>query len=215
MQPALTLQIEAPLVMRQTIIFILGSTLLAACHAANSTVSSEYQTVGKYPRRDTDAARRENEAALGLMARQDYSAAEQALRRALAQDVMFGPAHNNLGLVYYHQSQLYLAAWEFQYAIKLMPNQPEARNNLGLVFEASGKLDQAIDSYGQALKSEPDNPQFLGNCARARVRRGDTSDDLRQMLAKLAVLDSRPDWVIWARQTLVLMKRPANPDASH
>ena len=188
---------------------LLGSLVtLCGCHATPQPSSADYQTVGSYPRRDTDAARRENETALVLMARKDWPAAEQALRRALAQDVMFGPAHNNLGLVYYHQNQLYLAAWEFQYAIKLMPNQPEARNNLGLVFESGGRLDQAVESYEQAVKLEPDNPQFVGNDARARVRRGDNDSQVRQLLDRLVSLDSRPDWLNWARERLAVMKRP-------
>ena len=123
----------------------------------------------------------------------DYAGAEQVLRDALLKDVMFGPAHNNLGLVYFHQAHLYLAAWEFQYAVKLMPNQPEARNNLGLVLEAGGKLDQAVDSYEQAMKAEPDNGQFVGNCVRARVRRGETGIEMRELLEKLIMVDSRPN----------------------
>jgi hypothetical protein len=31
-----------------------------------------------------------------------------------------GPAHNNLGIVYYRRKKYYLAAWEFQYAARLM-----------------------------------------------------------------------------------------------
>ena len=200
--------------MRHTLILTLGFVVLAGCHSASSQPGSiDYQTVGKYPRRDTEAARRENDDALKLIARGDYRAAEQALRRALAQDVMFGPAHNNLGLVYFHQSQLYLAAWEFQYAVKLMPNQPEARNNLGLVFENGGKLDQAVDAYEQALKLEPDNPQFVGNCARARLRRGENGPEVRQLLDKLAALDSRPQWNAWARENLALMRHPTTRES--
>lgn len=178
--------------------------------------ASPYLTVGPEPRRDTSAAARGNELALSLMAKSDYAGAEAALKQALVADVMFGPAHNNLGMVYYRQSRLYLAAWEFQYAIKLMPNQPEPKNNLGLVFETSGKLDQAVESFGAAMKLEPDNPQFLGNLARARVRRGDGGDDVRGLLEKVVADDGRREWVEWARERLALFKRtrPA-PPGSH
>ena len=56
------------------------------------------------------------------MEKSDYDAAEAALKAALTADVMFGPAHNNLGKVYFHKGELYLAAREFDYAMKLMPN---------------------------------------------------------------------------------------------
>lgn len=176
---------------------------------------AEYQTVAKDPRRDTDAARKFDQSALALMAKSDWNGAEKAERQALEQDVMFGPAHNNLGLIYYHQNRLYLAAWEFQYAVKLMPNQPEARNNLGLVFEAGGKLDQAVESYEQAIKLEPDNAQFLGNEARARIRRGDNGPPVREILAKLVLIDDRPQWVSWAKERLSLMRPPATEPAFH
>jgi Flp pilus assembly protein TadD len=116
--------------------------------------------------------------------------------------VMYGPGHNNLGKVYYHQSKLYLAAWEFQYAAKLMPNVPEPRNNLGLVFESAGKLDDAVGSYGEAMRLEPDNVQFIGNLARARVRRGDRDGEVRELLGKLVLRETRPRWAEWAREQL-------------
>lgn len=200
---------------RFRVALILPAALVWGCHStAPSQTARDYQTTAAEPHRDTDLARRDNETALELMAKEDYAGAEPLLRNALSEDVMFGPAHNNLGLVYFHQSRLYLAAWEFQYAAKLMPNQPEARNNLGLVFEAGGKLDQAIETYDQALKLEPDNAQFIGNDARARVRRGDRDKELRGLLERVVAVDTRPDWVQWARQQLALSPPPATAPAA-
>lgn len=190
--------------MRNALLLLLASTLLAACQPHNLPAQSDYQTVGKVPNRDTDKAQQSNDEALKLLDKKDYAGAERLLKQALAQDVMFGPAHNNLGLLYFRQSKLYLAAWEFQYATKLMPGHPEARNNLGLVFEASGKLEQAIGSYEEAMKAEPDNAQFVGNLARARIRRGDSDTDVRPLLEKLVAIDTRPDWTHWAREKLAL-----------
>ena len=183
---------------------LLTAILIAAgCHAPPPPVSTgDYETVAKNPRRDSDRARRENEEGLAALSQGNYAEAEAALRQALADDVTFGPAHNNLGMVYYHQQRLYLAAWEFQYAIKLMPNQPEARNNLGLVFEAGGKLDQAVEAYEEAIKLEPQNPQYVGNGARARIRRGESGREVKELLTRLAQIDVRPEWVSWARQQL-------------
>jgi Flp pilus assembly protein TadD len=162
-----------------------------------------YETLGAEPHRRTDAAQLENARAVRLIDEGKFDQAESALKAALSADVMHGPAHNNLGKVYYHQGRLYLAAWEFQYAAKLMPHQPEPLNNLGLVFEAAGKLDDAVASYGKAMAFEPDNPQFIGNLARARVRRGEGDDaEVRDLLARLVMRDTRPEWVDWARRRL-------------
>ena len=171
-----------------------------------------YETVGADERGDTAKAERHNATAVEMLGRGDLAGAETELKSALAADVMYGPGHNNLGKVYFHQDKLYLAAWEFQYAMKLMPNVPEPRNNLGLVFESAGKLDDAVASYDEAMRLEPDNVQFIGNLARARVRRGDRDDDVRDLLGKLVMRETRPDWADWARGQLATMNAKPAPD---
>ena len=184
--------------------------LAGGCAASAHKAPDAYETVGKDPRRDADLARRENARAVTLLEANDLPAAEDALKAALAADVMCGPAHNNLGKVYFQQKKLYLAAWEFQYAMKLMPNQAEPPDNLGLVFEAAGKLDEATDSYGKALALEPENVHAMGNLARAHVRRGDRDDATRALLQKLVLRDDRSDWLTWERATLSKLEaRPA------
>src|ERR1700722_3903999 len=91
------------------------------------TTQSPYQTVAKDPRRDTDLARKLTAQAIDSIDQSKWPDAEALLKKALDADVTFGPAHNNLGTVYMYQNNLYLAAWEFQYAAKLMPYQPEPK----------------------------------------------------------------------------------------
>jgi Flp pilus assembly protein TadD len=159
----------------------------------------------KSPRQDTTLARQLAARGREFIEQSKWSDAESALLEAIDADVAFGPAHNDLGTVYLHQNNLYQAAWEFQYASKLMPYQPVPRSNLGLVLEEAGKLDDAVDSYDQAIKMQPDNPQFVGNSARARIRRGDKDAKVRDLLTKVVSNDTRADWVLWAREKLVLM----------
>src|SRR5690349_4518113 len=92
------------------------------CAAHNKSNSVTLTADGK---RDTAVAKEENAKAYDLILKGKYDEAEAACRRAIEADVMFGPPHNNLGLIYYHQDKLYPAAWEFQNAIKLMPYVPE------------------------------------------------------------------------------------------
>lgn len=158
---------------------------------------------------NTDLAKKENDHALHLLDEGKLDDAESHLKKALEADVMYGPAHNNLGLVYYHQGKLYPAAWEFQNAIKLMPYQPEPRNNLGLVFEKAGKITSAAEAYEKARQLEPDNPEFLANLARAKIRRGDRDDETKKLLQELVMKDSRPQWSQWARVNLLKMADPA------
>ncbi len=193
--------------MRLIVTAVFACSILFGC-AARTRPSSDYQTLANEPRRDAPLARVRNAEGKELLEERKYVEAESTFKEALLADITYGPAHNNLGKAYYHQSKFYLAAWEFQYAIKLMPQQPQPRNNLGLVFEEVGKFDDAIDNYGQAAALEPDNPNLLGNLVRARVRRGDTGDDIRDLLSKLIVTDSRPAWIRWAKEQLMWTSDP-------
>ena len=171
-------------------------------------------------KRDTERARREHERAFQLIREGKYDEAEKVCKRALQADIMFGPAHNNLGLVYYYQNKLYAAAWEFQNAVKLMPYQPEPRNNLGLVFERAGKINSAAEAYGKAHEIQPDNPEYLGNLARASVRMGESNEETRRLLEEVILKDDRPDWRDWAKLTLfrmndVLAPPSTRPSAQH
>ena len=183
-----------------------GVVTLAGCSQASKRAAEpDYKTVAEAPGRDEAMAEQHHARAARLIDESDWAGAEAALKAALAADVMYAPAHNNLGKVYYHQGKLYLAAWEFQYAAKLMPNVPEPKNNLGLVFEAAGKLDDAVTSYDEAMRLEPDNAQFIGNLARARMRRGDRDETVRRLLSDLVLRETRPEWAAWARTRLAEM----------
>ena len=189
--------------------------LLVITGCQRTALVGEYATVAADPRRDTERAREKNNKAIALISNGQLEEAEKVLKEALTADVFFGPAHSNLGTVYYRQKKYYLAAWEFQYAAKLMPHQPEPRNNLGLVFEAIGRLDEAAKWYDEAVALEPDNPEILGNLARTLIRNGRRDDRTRQVLSDLVLKDTRPDWVAWAREQMALIPSPqpqaANP----
>lgn len=184
--------------MRAFVVTCLVLCTLAGCASSRGTRVSVHDDG-----RDTDRARAENERAYTLIEQGKYAQAEDILKRAVAADVMFGPARNNLGLVYYHTNRLYLAAWEFENASRLMPHHPEPRNNLGLVLERAGRLEHAAESYARARQIEPDNPEFLGNLARAKVRRGDRDEETRQLLEELVLKDPRPEWSHWAQMNLL------------
>jgi Flp pilus assembly protein TadD len=179
---------------------------LAGCSAANKGQPAQYRTVAEDLGRDADGAREANAQAVRMIEQRRWPEAEAQLKAALTADVTCGPAHNNLGKVYYHTGRYYLAAWEFKYAAKLMPYQPEPKNNLAMVLESVGKLDEAVAQYDEALALEPENPELIGNTARARVRRGDRDDGVIQLLSQLVLHDTRPRWIEWAKEQLALRR---------
>lgn len=177
---------------------------LSACQT-HRPPNANYETVEAPPNRRPNEAKRLHQQAVQLIHDDRVTEAEQKLKQALKADVMHGPAHNNLGKLYDGQGKYYLAAWEFQYAIKLLPGRPEPRNNLGLVFEAVRKLDQAIEHYAQAHGMAPDNVDVLCNLARARLRRGDTGPEVTSLLENVVLKDARATWREWARLRLALL----------
>jgi tetratricopeptide (TPR) repeat protein len=192
-----------PCILALVVLLMVGATAGGGGGCRSSAKSDIIVADGK---RDTERARKEHEHAFELIRDHKYDEAERACKRALQADIMFGPAHNNLGLVYYYQNKWYAAAWEFQNAVKLMPYQPEPRNNLGLVFERAGKIESAAEAYGKAHEIQPDNPEFLGNLARASVRMGQHDVETRSLLEEVVMKDDRPEWRDWATLTLLRMK---------
>jgi Tfp pilus assembly protein PilF len=169
---------------------------------------TEYQTVTANSRHDLCTAKRKHLEALVFLedvgSDRDLAKAEQLLGEALVADVTYGPAHNSLGMLYYLQNKLYLAAWEYEYAVKLMPGMAEPYNNLGLIYERVGKYDDAISYYSMALNHTPDDPQVVGNLVRVRMVSGDRSGDLKGMVSELALNHPNPSWQQWARDQVEL-----------
>ena len=139
--------------------------------------------------------------------------AEKTLKAALSADLFFGPAHNNLGTLYHRQEQYYQAAWEFQYAVRLMPGKAEPKNNLGMVFEAVGRLDESAKWYEEALAIEPDNVEITGNLARVMIQTDRRSNKIRKLLSDIVMKDHRSEWVAWAREQLTLIGQPETTPA--
>ncbi len=193
---------------RVVIIMLMCVELLfaAGCGSTEKTATkNRYETVAPGVEGDTDKARELNTQATQLILHGQFDEAKELLKDALTADVTFGPAHNNLGRIYYEQKQFYKAAWEFEYAAKLLPHHAEPRNNLGLVFEAVGDYDKAVDHYENALLMEPNNPELIGNLVRTRLNRGDRGAEVRQLLNDLILRDSQSKWSEWARDKLRML----------
>ncbi len=175
---------------------------LTGCHTQTKTDSEEYVTIASDPKRDSELAVELTKEGTAFLEKQQYDRAEEVLKAALRADMFHGPAHNNLGLAYYHQQKYYLAAWELQHAINLMPNQAEPRNNIGLVFEAVGQLQTAADWYAKALALEPEAIEPLRHLVRTRIRQDHRDDETRVLLEKLVLRETNPSWRTWARDKL-------------
>jgi tetratricopeptide (TPR) repeat protein len=129
---------------------------------------------------------------------EDLERAEELLREALAADLFFGPAHNNLGVVFLKQGKRYDAANEFEWARKLMPGHPDPRVNLALTLEEAGRVDEALASYSAALEVYPDYLPAVQGLARTTLRAGRKHEGLRHWLEVIADRSDEARWRDWA-----------------
>jgi tetratricopeptide (TPR) repeat protein len=151
--------------------------------------------------RDPREADRLNGEAVKLMD-SDPAEAEMLLRQALSADLYHGPAHNNLGVLYLEQGQLYQAANEFEWARKLMPGHPDPRLNLALTLERAGRVDEALDAYAAALEVYPGHVGALQGQTRLQLREGRADAGTDEALREIALRGEDERWREWARGRL-------------
>ena len=186
-------------------VLILMLLVVGGC-ASFGSKGTNYETIKANPKRDTEAAAKLNRQGVEALAKGKLEKAERLFKEALFKDVNYGQAHNNLGRIYFDQGNNYLAAWEFEYAARVMPHRGEPYNNLGMVMERVGKLEMAIDAYETAYSFCPDHPEIVGNLA--RVYWCHDKDDPRtlELLELLVYVDTRPEWVAWAKEQIACGK---------
>ena len=188
--------------MYQRLIMAVLCATMIGCAPWSQRNGLDYTTVEENPVRNPERAQTFHARALAKLDAGDTVGAEQLIQRALIEDVGFGPAHNSLGSLYFRQGKLYLAAWEFEYAMREMEGRAEPHNNLGLVYESVRKFDDAIACYEAAVALDPRSIEYLSNLARAKVRRGDLDDETILLLDQVAFGDDRPGWRSWAMEQL-------------
>lgn len=130
----------------------------------------------------------------------DPERAEQLLREALTADLFHGPAHNDLGVLFFRQGKLYEAANEFEWARKLMPGHPDPRLNLALVLERAGHTEEAFKAFDSALEVAPEHVPTLQAYARLAVRMGRSDEKVAAMIKTIALRGEDSDWRAWASE---------------
>ena len=146
--------------------FLLPSFILTgfvACpstlRAAGSTGQAAATTVSLPPEERGDL----------MMARGRYLEAVEAYREAAPSAVVL----NKMGIAYQHLSAVDLARKDYQRALLIRPNYPEALNNLGAAYFAKRDYKKAIRLYQKALKLMPDNAVIAANLGTAYFARRD------------------------------------------
>jgi tetratricopeptide (TPR) repeat protein len=109
-----------------------------------------------------------------FMARQQYLAAIDAYRQAPTDAVIL----NKLGIAYHHLFALDEARKDYEKALLIRPNYPEAINNLGAADFAERHYKQSIHLYRKALRLMPNSAVIAANLGTAYFARGKYRDGL-------------------------------------
>lgn len=173
-----------------------AALLLGACRS--SAPLTAYNPPAESARNPVEADRLSRQAA-DAIERGELDKAESLLRQALAHDLYFGPAHNNLGVVFLERGQLYEAANEFEWARKLMPSEPDPRVNLGICLERAGRIDDAMASFDAALQVSPEHLPAIQGAALLAVRSGRDEQRIAGWLDSIA-LRGEAVWRAWAKR---------------
>ena len=103
-----------------------------------------------------------------LMARQEYAAAIDAYSLAPKNAVVW----NKIGIAYHHLAAIDEARRDYERALLIRPNYPEALNNLGATYFAQRDYKRAIKLYRNALRLMPNSAVIAANLGTAYFARG-------------------------------------------
>lgn len=104
-----------------------------------------------------------------FMARGRYLDAVEAYRDAQPSAVVL----NKMGIAYQHLSAIDLAKKDYEKALLIRPDYPEAINNLGAAYFAKRDYKKSIRLYRRALKLMPDSAVVAANLGTAYFARRD------------------------------------------
>lgn len=170
--------------------------LPAACAGRRSEAGSPYTPLSEADRNTVEAERLTREAA--AIMEKNPGKAEQLLREALGRDLYYGPAHNNLGVLFLARGDWYAAASEFEFARKTMPGHPDPRINLALTLERAGRIDEAMKNYIAAMEVYPEHIGAIQGLVRLQVRHNRVDERTPALLAEIALRGETAQWREWA-----------------
>jgi tetratricopeptide (TPR) repeat protein len=148
---------------------------------------SQLETAAEYFARGLALEEDPNSAALAM----------QAYKTVLEFQPDYGPAHINLGTLYYNQEEFGQAEHHYRAAIECDSRYALAWFDLGNVLDETGRLAEAIRAYGTALALAPTYADAHYNLALAHERNREPRKALRHWRS-YRKLDSTGPWSVHA-----------------
>jgi protein O-mannosyl-transferase len=110
-----------------------------------------------------------------------FSSVEGLWRDTIAKVPANGRAHAALGIELLHQGKRGAAISELQVALRLNPNDAEARNNLATALQDEGRLTEAIEQFRASARLEPNSATTRYNFGNALLEAGNPGEALTEL----------------------------------
>jgi tetratricopeptide (TPR) repeat protein len=119
-----------------------------------------------------------------LMAQRQYMAAIKAYREAPGNSAILW---NKIGIAWQHLLAVDEAKVNYERALRIKPNYPEAMNNLGTIYYEKKNYKKAEKLYRRALKSMPHSATFYNNLGAAYFAQGKLKQGTEAYRAAFAI----------------------------
>ncbi|HEX9427637.1 MAG TPA: tetratricopeptide repeat protein [Candidatus Polarisedimenticolia bacterium] len=123
---------------------------------------------------------------------QNFEAAENHLRRAIAIDPTFVPARSQLGRLYAKRERYAEALEEYRKVIEVAPLSAPEHNSIGEIYRKMGQPERAMEAYREALRCDA---QYFGayNNLGLRLQEKGKLDEAKALYEKgLAIRPENP-----------------------
>jgi len=141
---------------------------------------------------------------LVLQEREQFAAAREAYRRALALDPRLADAHSRMGAAFHAEGRYADARASYASALALLPGDANALLNIGNAWFSERRLADAEASYRKALNADPDLVQAHVNLGYLYRQQGDMPAATRHLSEALA---RNPD-LVEARWSFAMSRVP-------
>jgi tetratricopeptide (TPR) repeat protein len=89
-------------------------------------------------------------------------------------------AHFNRGVDHQKRGDAIKAIEEYEYVLRLAPNNAEAHNNLGLIYKEQGNLDKALEHFQFVIALSPGMDEVHNNLGVLYYLRGDQEEAVQE-----------------------------------